>query len=269
MGRNKTTYYRCYAINHGSSMSVSVIVIFYTKGKNRMSLLSERKRELELKEINKHLENESKLNKTVEQISEKLRYVRKLFPEAPLQIHHNPYNNRLVIKEYSLIDTNHYYTHQIDFDNVKESLAIFDNILNNPDKYRKRHELIVKTFKRLGMNEAYLISGTFVHSSEKVLQYGSVLEELFIRGMFDDENKLTLKTKITYEQIETLSDEYDIELNGFDFTVNILLDDTDSLDFTNRYACTIENVEIDKILRIIDTLKETTRKDSIVVNFNN
>lgn len=149
-----------------------------------MNSLQERKRELEqeLAEINKHLENETKLNKTVEQISEKLRDVRKIFPEASLQIHHNPYNNRLVVKEYSLIDTNYYYTHQINFDNVEESLTIFDDILNNPDKYRKRHELIVKTFKRLGMNEAYLISGTFVHSSKDILQYDSVLEELFIRG---------------------------------------------------------------------------------------
>ena len=236
-----------------------------------MSLLSERKRELEqeLDEINKHLENETKLNKTIEQISEKLRDVRRIFPEAPLQIHHNPYNNRLVVKEYSLIDTNHYYTHQIDFDNIEESLAVFDDSLDNPNKYRKRHQLIIKTFKRLGMNEAYLISGTFVHSSKKVLQYDSVLEELFIRGTFDDENKLTLKTKITYEQMESINDEYDIELNGFDFTVNIWLDDINSLDFTNQYTCTIKDVEIDKILRIIDTLKETTRKDSIIVNFNN
>lgn len=236
-----------------------------------MNALQERKLELEqeLAEINKHLENETELDKIIEQIGEKLKDVRKLFPETPLQIHHNPYNNRVVIKEYSLIDTNHYYTHQIDYDNLEESLSIFDDILNNPDKYRKRHELIIKTFKRLRMNEVYLISGTFVHSSKKVLQYGSVLEELFIRGTFDDENNLTLKTKITYEQIESLSDEYDIQLNGFDFTVNICLDDVDSLDFTNQYACTIENVNIDKILRIIDTLKETTRKDSIIVNFNN
>ena len=236
-----------------------------------MNSLQERKLELEreLAEINKHLENETELDKIIEQIGEKLKDVRKLFPETPLQIHHNPYNNRVVIKEYSLIDTNHYYTHQIDYDNLEESLSIFDDILNNPDKYRKRHELIIKTFKRLRMNEVYLISGTFVHSSKKVLQYGSVLEELFIRGTFDDENNLTLKTKITYEQIESLSDEYDIQLNGFDFTVNICLDDVDSLDFTNQYACTIENVNIDKILRIIDTLKETTRKDSIIVNFNN
>lgn len=236
-----------------------------------MNSLQERKLELEreLKEINKHLENETELNKIIEQIGEKLRNVRKLFPEAPLQIHHNPYNNRVVIKEYSLIDTNHYYTHQIDYDNLEESLSIFDDILNNPDKYRKRHELIIKTFKKLGMNEAYLISGTFVHSSEKVLQYDSVLEELFIRGTFDDENNLTLKTKITYEQIETLSDEYDIELNGFAFTVNTWLDNIESLDFTNQYTCTIKDVEVDKILRIIDTLKETTRKDSVIVNFNN
>ena len=234
-----------------------------------MSSLQERKLERELAEINKHLENETELDKIIEQIGEKLRDIRRIFPEAPLQIHHNPYNNRLVVKEYSLIDTNHYYTHQIDFNNVEESLAIFDDILNNPDKYRKRHELIVKTFKRLRINEAYLISGTFVHSSKKVLQYDSVLEELFIRGTFDNENKLTLKSKITYEQMETLSKEYNIELNGFDFTVNIWLDDIDSLDFTNQYACTIENVNTDKILRIIDKLKETTRKDSILVNFNN
>lgn len=236
-----------------------------------MNSLRERKRELEqeLAEINKHLENESKLDKIIEQIGEKLRDVRKLFPEAQLQIHHNPYNNRLVVKEYSLIDTNHYYTHQINYDNVEESLSIFDDILNNPDKYRKRYEIITKIFKKIKINEAYLISETFVHSSKKVLQYGSVLEELFIRGTFNEENKLTLKTKITYAQMETLSDEYNIELNGFNFTVNIWLDDIDSLDFTNQYACTIENIEIDKILRIIDTLKETTRKDSIIVNFNN
>lgn len=239
-----------------------------------MNSLQERKLELEreLKEINKHLENETKLNKTVEQISEKLRDVRRIFPEASLQIHHNPYNNRLVVKEYSLIDTNHYYTHQINFDNVEKCLAIFDDILNNPDKYRKRYEIITKIFKKIKMNEAYLISGTFVHSYKEVLKEGFVLEELFIRGMFDNENNLTLKTKITYEQIETLSDEYDIELNGFEFTVNTWLDDLDdidSLDFTNQYACTIENVEVDKILRVIDKLKETTRKDSIIVNFNN
>lgn len=208
-----------------------------------MNSLQERKLELEreLAEINNHLENETKLNKTIEQINIKLRDVRKISPEAPLH----------------------------DYDNVEESLSIFDDILNNPDKYRKRYEIITKIFKKIKMNEAYLISGTFVHSYKEVLKGGSVLEELFIRGTFDNENNLTLKTKITYEQMETLSDEYDIQLNGFDFTVNTWLDDIDSLDFTNQYACTIENVNTDKILHIIDTLKETTRKDSIIVNFNN
>ena len=233
--------------------------------------LEQRKLQLEqeLEEVNRQLVNQSKLEGTLEIIRAKLKDIQKIFPELNLEIYHNLYDNTLSIKEYTLTNTLRYYKHKIDFDNIGKSLLVFDDILNNPDKYITRHKIITKLINELKIEDAYLVSGSIIYVNDEaipVTQDYSVYRQIEVRGTFTHENNLNIKARITYEQIDDFSDEYDIELDGFTFNVQTQINELESLDFINEYRCKLESISPEELLSIIEKLKETTHNHSIIVN---
>ena len=234
--------------------------------------LEQRKLQLEqeLEEVNRQLVNQSKLEGTLEIIRAKLKDIQKIFPELNLEIYHNLYDNTLSIKEYTLTNTLRYYKHKIDFDNIGKSLLVFDDILNNPDKYITRHKIITKLINELKIEDAYLVSGSIIYVNDEAIPITkgySIYRQIEVRGTFTSENKLNIKARITYEQFDDFSDEYDIELDGFKFNVQTQINEVESLDFINEYRCKLEGIKSEDLPSIIEKLKKTTRNHSIIVNF--
>ena len=91
-----------------------------------------------------------------------------------------------------------------------------------------------------------------------------------MNGRFNDENNIDLRFRIGYLLDTNLSDEYDIELNGFNFKVETSFqsDGYDTLEANNDYICTLENIKPNELLTIIEKLKETTRSHSMLLNFD-
>lgn len=237
-----------------------------------MDYLKRRKLELEkeLEEVNEQLSNQSKLDETLEVIAVKLRKVREIFPALNFEIHHNPYNNTLCIREYALNNSLKYYKHDIDHNNVEESLAIFDDMLNNPNKYTERYKIITRLVSKIKIEEAYVTSGSVVYFDTKTIltdSNGHAYQRTEARCVFTEDNYLNVKFHAMYEQLDDISENYEITLDGFKFKVHVQLEDLDSLDFTNDYECKLERVNPKDLPSIIKKLKNATCIHSAVVNF--
>lgn len=234
--------------------------------------LKQRKIELEkeLAEVNEHLSNQSKLDETLEIVAAKLKKVREIFPALGLELHHNPYNNTLCIKEYALNNSLKYYTHDIDFNNLEKSLSIFDDMLNNSDKYIERYKIVTRLINKVEIKEAYIISGSVIYFDAETIptdSNGHAYQRTEARCVFTEDNYLNVKFYAMYEQTDDISENYEVTLDGFKFNVHIQLEDLGSLDFTNDYECKLENVNPKDLPSIIKKLKNATCNHSIVTNF--
>lgn len=239
-----------------------------------MDYLKRRKLELEkeLEEVNTQLANQSKLDEILEVVAVKLRKVQEIHPALSFEIHHNPYNNTLSIREYALNNGLKYYKHDIDHNNVEESLAIFNDILNNPDKYIERYKIITRLVSKIKIEEAYVASGSVVYFNTETIptdSNGYAYQRTEARCVFTEDNYLNVKFHAMYEQIDDISEDYEITLNDFKFKVHVQLEDLDSLDFTNDYECKLERVNPKDLPSIIKKLKNATCNHNVIVNFKN
>ena len=237
-----------------------------------MDYLKRRKHELEkeLEEIKEQLSNQSKLDEILEVVAVKLRKVQEVLPALSFEIHHNPYNNTLSIREYALNNGLKYYKHDINCNNVEESLAIFDDMLNNPDKYIERYKIITRLVSKIKIEEAYVAAGSVVYFNTETIptdSNGHAYQRTEARCVFTEDNYLNVKFHAMYEQINDVSEDYEITLDGFKFNVHVQLEDLDSLDFTNDYECKLEKVNPKDLPSIIKKLKEVTCNHSAVINF--
>lgn len=234
--------------------------------------LKQRKRELEkeLAEVNTQLANQSKLDETLEIVAAKLKKVQEMLPALGLEIHHNPYNNTLCIKEYALNNSLKYYTHNIDFNNLEKSLSIFDDMLNNPDKYIERYKIVTRLINKIEIKEAYVISGSVIYFNTETISTdanGHAYQRTEARCVFTEDNYLNVKFHVMYEQTDDISESYEVTLDGFKFKVHVHLEDLGSLDFTDDYKCKLEKVNPKDLPSIIKKLKNATCNHSVVVNF--
>ena len=239
-----------------------------------MDYLKRRKLELEkeLEEVNTQLANQSKLDEILEVVAVKLRKVQEIHPALSFEIHHNPYNNTLSIREYALNNGLKYYKHDIDHNNVEESLAIFNDMLNNPDKYIERYKIITRLVSKIKIEEAYVASGSVVYFNTETIptdSNGYAYQRTEARCVFTEDNYLNVKFHAMYEQIDDISEDYEITLNDFKFKVHVQLEDLDSLDFTNDYECKLERVNPKDLPSIIKKLKNATCNHNVIVNFKN
>lgn len=237
-----------------------------------MDYLKRRKLELEkeLEEVNTQLANQSKLDEILEVVAVKLRKVQEMLPALSFEIHHNPYNNTLSIREYALNNSLKYYKHDIDHNNVEKSLAIFDDMLNNPDKYIERYKIITRLVSKIKIEDAYVASGSVVYYNKEAIPTdtsGHAYQIAEARCVFTEDNYLNVKFHVMYEQLDDISKNYEVTLDGFKFKVHVQLKDLDSLDFTNDYECKLENVNPKDLPSIIKKLKNATCNHSAVVNF--
>ena len=214
-----------------------------------MDYLKRRKLELEkeLEEVNTQLTNQSKLDEILEVVAVKIRKIQEVLPALSFEIHHNPYNNTLSIREYALNNGLKYYKHDINSNNVEESLAIFDDMLTNPDKYTERYKIITRLVSKIKIEEAYVASGSVVY--------------------FDTETIPTDSNGHAYQRTDDISENYEVTLDCVKFNVHVQLEDLDSLDFTNDYECKLERVNPKDLPSIIKKLKNATCNHSVVMNF--
>lgn len=245
-----------------------------------MNSLQEQKLKLEkeLERINKQLDQGSEIERNLKLISTKINKIKEILPHLNLELHESSFmgTTHFCIKEYAIDNQYRNHIHEIDFNNIEKSLSTFNNVLNNQNKYKERIDIANKLIDELSCEHwspyIYTIAGIITHDIvEKIkTSHGLVHEEIFIKGKFNDQNNLNLQFRIGYSLDNDLSNECDVELNGFNFKIETLFraDGYDSLEASNHYICTLENIKVDELLQTIEKLKEVTRNHSLLINFD-
>lgn len=245
-----------------------------------MNSLQEQKLKLEkeLERINRQLDQGNKIERNMKLISTKIDQVKEILPYLNLELHESSFmeTTHFCIKEYAIDNQYHSHIHEIDFNDIEKSLSIFNDVLNNQNKYKERINIANKLIDELSCEHwtpyIYTIAGIITHDivEEIKTSYGLVHEEIFIKGKFNDQNNLDLQFRIGYSSDNDISNEGNVELNGFNFKIETLFraEGYDSLEASNDYICTLKNVRADELLQTIEKLKEVTRNHSLLINFD-
>lgn len=245
-----------------------------------MEDLNKKKLELEkeLERINKQLKQDSNIERNIQLISNKINQVKEVLPTLNLELHKSSFTEtpHYYINEYPINEQYYSCTHGIDFNNIEKSLSILNDVLNNQNKYKERINTAKKLIDELSLKhwspKIYIIGNTLTYNIIENIEtsYGLVQEKIFIKGNFNEQNNLDLQFLICYLIDDKLSNKCDVELNGFNFKIETLFqsDGYDSLEASNDYICTLENVKADELLQTIEKLKEATRNHSLLINFD-
>lgn len=245
-----------------------------------MNSLQEQKLKLEkeLERINRQLDQGNKIERNMQLISTKINKIKEILPYLNLELHESSFmeTTHFCIKEYAIDNQYHSHIHEIDFNDIEKSLSIFNDVLNNQNKYKERINIANKLIDELSCEHwtpyIYTIAGIITHDivEEIKTSYGLVHEEIFIKGKFNDQNNLDLQFRIGYSSDNDISNECNVELNGFNFKIETLFraEGYDSLEASNDYICTLKNVRADELLQTIEKLKEVTRNHSLLINFD-
>ena len=230
-----------------------------------MKHLEEQKQKLEqeLEKLNQQLAEAAKIKEDITSMRKDINTIKELFPSVKLEVQEN---SDMRVKEFAISNNYYSYAHEI---NV-------DEITNNKNKYKERIDIAYSLIKQLpyeyALPQICVFAGIFTHNISENIKtpYGTIQEEILMNGRFNDENNLDLRFRIGYLLDTNLSDEYDIELNGFNFKVETSFqsDGYDTLEANNDYICTLENIKPNELLTIIEKLKETTRSHSMLLNFD-
>lgn len=245
-----------------------------------MNSLQEKKLKLEkeLEKINRQLDQGNEIERNIQLISAKINQVKELFPSLNLELHESSFmgTTHFYIGEYPINSQYYRHLHEIDFNNIEKSLAIFNDVLDNQDKYKERFDTANKLIEKLSSEHwvphIYIVAGILNYTIREKIKtsHGSVHEEIFIKGKFNEQDNLDLQFSIGYQSDSNLSNECDVELNGFNFKIETLFraDGYDSLEASNYYICTLENIKVNELLDTIEKLKEVTRNHSLLINFD-
>lgn len=245
-----------------------------------MNSLQEQKLKLEkeLERINRQLDQGNKIERNMQLISTKINKIKEILPYLNLELHESSFmeTTHFCIKEYAIGNQYHSHIHEIDFNDIEKSLSIFNDVLNNQNKYKERINIANKLIDELSCEHwtpyIYTIAGIITHDivEEIKTSYGLVHEEIFIKGKFNDQNNLDLQFRIGYSSDNDISNECNVELNGFNFKIETLFraEGYDSLEASNDYICTLKNVRADELLQTIEKLKEVTRNHNLLINFD-
>ena len=133
-----------------------------------MNSLLEQKLQLEkqLKRINKQLEQGTNMEK-IKLIYKKINSIKEVFPSIVLEIQDDSTIDMMNIREFAVSNQYYKYTHKVKFNDIQNDLLIFDDVLNNHDKYKERLYMAYKIIEQLSYEDespyVYIIAGIMNH----------------------------------------------------------------------------------------------------------
>lgn len=235
---------------------------------NSKETLKEKKLRLEeeLKEVYAKLDKEDKAVYAMDLLESKIREVQKVFPTLKMEVNSSNFSSKLYLREYSVVNGAVICRRSADLYDVDILLKALDDLLVNTDKYVDRYEKLTELNVKLRLKDAYLLAGTFSYELVEKVPLIDVEQRVKVRGTFDKENKLNIVVDILHVLEDTFTDGYNVNLDGFDFDVEVCGDNLDEVDFYDSYQSELKGIEVDKLPELIDRLKVVVIEHSVVAN---
>lgn len=214
---------------------------------------------------------EWEINNLLRSIIKKLVDVNEVVPFLDLRVtKYKPDLGEALLVEWSSIDDKIPYKKHVSLDDLRGTLILLDDVIENPEKYRKRYELsrvLHEQFKVEGrlFKGFSVLDGSFKYKNEYTFD---LKDDLGLRtasssvvGTLEDDT-FTLTVEVRSELAKDFEDAMDTSSLGIDFSYKGALPELDSVRLENNVKYKLKGIKVDDVLAAIKRV-ETLRSFNI------
>ena len=211
---------------------------------------------------------EWEINNLLRSIIKKLADVNEVVPFLDLRVtKYKPDLGVALLVEWSSIDDKIPYKKSVSLDDLRDTLRLLDDVIENPEKYRKRYELsgvLHEQFKVEGrlFKGFSVLDGLFKYKNNYTV---GLKDDLGLRaasssvvGTLEDDNTFTLTIEVQSEVTKNFEGATHTSSLGVDFSYKGALPELDSVRLENNVKYKLKGIKVDDVLATIKRV-ETLR----------
>lgn len=212
-------------------------------------------------EADEKLAEHLEINKLLEGVKGKLVKIKEVLPELKIRLAKSkPTFGVALLGEWSPFGDKIPYAESLDLDNLQDTLVLLDDVIENPEKYKKRYELSKAIYEQFKLDNGVfkgfsVLTGSFNYKNEYNV---NLKDDLGLRaasssviGTLENENTFSLIVETQIEVTKNYEGVTDASSLGVDFSYKGLLPELDSVRLESNYTYKLKGVKVDNVLATI------------------
>lgn len=215
---------------------------------------------VELGSVNELTENLD-VNEFLDSLRSKLGQIKEVLPNLDLRLSkYKPTFGVVLLVELSSFDDKIPYTQPVSIDNLQDTLVLLDDVIGNPEKYRKRYELSRVLHEQFKLDKGVfkgfsVLDGLFKYKNEYTVD---LKDDLGLRdasssvvGTLEDDGTFSLDVEIQSEVTKNFEDDTRTSSLGVDFSYKGALPELESVRLENNVKYKLKGIKVDDVLATI------------------
>ena len=204
---------------------------------------------------------EREINNLLRSIIHKLVDVNEVVPFLDLRVRkYKPDLGEALLVEWSSIDDKIPYKKSVRLDDLRDTLILLDDVIENPEKYRKRYELsrvLHEQFEVEGrlFKGFSVLDGLFKYKNEYTVDLNDDLglrtASSSVVGTLEDDGTFTLTVEVQSEVTKNFEGDTRTSSLGVDFSYKGALPELESVRLENNVKYKLKGIKVDDVLATI------------------
>ena len=238
--------------------------------------LEKLREESEQRKLRALLENEAdeklvehlEINKLLEGVKGKLVKIKEVLPELKIRLAKSkPTFGVALLGEWSPFGDKIPYAASLDLDNLQDTLVLLDDVIENPEKYKKRYELSKAIYEQFKLDNGVfkgfsVLTGSFTYKNKYSIDLkddlGLSVLNSDVLGTLEDDGTFSLNVEVQSEVTKNFEGATHTSSLGVDFSYKGALPELDSVRLENNAKYKLKGIEVDDVLATIKRV-ETLR----------
>lgn len=234
--------------------------------------LEKLREESEQRRLRALLENEAdeklaehlEINKLLEGVKGKLLKIKEVLPDLNIRLVKNkPTFGVALLGEWSPVGDKIPYAKSLDLDDLQDTLVLFDDVIENPEKYKKRYELSKAMYEQFKLDNGVfkgfsVLTGSFTYKNKYSVD---LKDDLGLRvlnsdvlGTLEDDGTFRLNVEVQSELTK------DFGVNSDTSSLDIgLLPELYSVKLETNAKYVLKGVKVDDVLATIKRMENLVR----------
>ena len=208
------------------------------------------------------------INKLLESVKGKLLKIKEVLPDLNIRLaKKKPTFGVALLGEWSPFGDKIPYAKALDLDDLQDTLVLLDDVIENPEKYKKRYALSKVIYEQFKLDNGVfkgfsVLTGSFNYKNEYTVDLkddlGLRAASSYVVGTLEDDNTFTLTIEVQSEVTKNFEDAMDTSSLGIDFSYKGALPELDSVRLENNVKYKLKGIKVDNVLATIKRV-ETLR----------
>ena len=215
-------------------------------------------------EADEKLAEHLEINKLLEGVKGKLVKIKEVLPELKIRLAKSkPTFGVALLGEWSPFGDKIPYAESLDLDNLQDTLVLLDDVIENPEKYKKRYELSKAIYEQFKLDNGVfkgfsVLTGSFTYKNKYSVD---LKDDLGLRvlnsdvlGTLEDDGTFRLNVEVQSELTK------DFGVNSDTSSLDIgLLPELESVRLENNVKYALTGVKADDVLATIKRVENLVR----------